>query len=176
MSDSAVQLAKECRRLEENCLYTSTSLFIWLRFVRIMKVIFVISPILLGALASWSLLKETGGIFPAICAFLAGLAPAIFEALKLNIHIGDVRRAAGEFKNLQDRFRQCALVSALGPAREFEADFKEARKRLENIRAESITVPEWCFRFAQEKVKRGDYSFDVDEAAIRQSSAANPNP
>jgi hypothetical protein len=101
-------------------------------------------------------------LFTAICAFLAGLLPAIYAALKLDDHLDESKHLAGEFKNLQDRFRQAALVSSRKPFAEFEADVKPLIDRLEQARATSLTAPEWCFKRAQKKIKKGDYDFDLD--------------
>jgi hypothetical protein len=101
-------------------------------------------------------------LFTAICAFLAGLLPAIYTALKLDDHLDESKHLAGEFKNLQDRFRQAALVSSRKPFAEFEADVKPLIDRLEQARATSLTAPEWCFKRAQKKIKKGDYDFDLD--------------
>jgi hypothetical protein len=48
----------ECRRQEEACLYTSTTLYIWLRRVRLQKQIFVAAPIIIGGIAGIAILKE----------------------------------------------------------------------------------------------------------------------
>jgi hypothetical protein len=34
--------------------------------------------------------------------------------------------------------------------------------RMERARSHSYTAPEWCFKAAQKKIKRGDMTFDVD--------------
>src|SRR5437660_3798890 len=81
MASQNAELALECKRLSESCLYTSTALFIWLRFVRITKAVFVIVPLALGSIAGWQLLKESGAptarVFTSVCAFLAGLLPTV---------------------------------------------------------------------------------------------------
>jgi len=71
---------------------------------------------------------------------------------------------ASEFKNLQDRFRQAALVSSKKAFADFESEFRELFERLEKARSYSLTPPEWAFWLAQRKVKSGDYDFDVDLA------------
>ena len=81
--------------------------------------------------------------------------------------IGQCARLAGEFKNLQDRFRQAALVSSRKPIDVFENEFQSLMQRLEE---ESITPPNWCFKRAQTKVKAKDYDFDVDVRETVQSS------
>src|SRR5947209_10480170 len=115
MASKSMELAMECKRLSESCLYTSTSLFIWLRFTRYVKLAFIVAPLVLGSLASWKLLTgynlEGVKVFTALCAFLAGLLPSIYSALKFDDHLDQSKHLAGEFKNLQDRFRQAALVS-----------------------------------------------------------------
>jgi hypothetical protein len=44
--------------------------------------------------------------------------------------------------------------------------------RLEKARSVSYTAPEWCFRRAQKKIAKGDYTFNVDATSI---DAANMN-
>jgi hypothetical protein len=166
MASKSTELALECKRLAESCLYTSTSFFIWLRFTRWVKIFFIAAPLVLGSLASWKLLVGYDlaevKVFTAICSFLAGLLPSMYAALKFDDHIEEAKHLAGEFKNLQDRFRQAAMVSSRKPFADFEADFKLLMDRLEQARSASLTPPEWCFKLAQWKIKTGDYDFDID--------------
>ncbi len=158
------ELVTECKRLSESCLYTSASFFIWLRFLRTIKIILIITPLVLGSLASFQILKDAGyATLAAIFAFLAGLIPTIYEALKIDKHINECKELAGEFKNLQDLFRKASLVSAHKSFPEFESDVNKLTERLEKARSNSVTPPEFIFRLAQKKVKSGDYDFDSDE-------------
>lgn len=172
MNEKAADLVKECERQSENCLYTSTSLFIWLRILRYLKVFFVLAPLVLGSLASWKLLTgstlESVKGLTSICSFLAGLLPSMYAALKLDDSLARVGLCAAEFKNLQDRFRQVALIGSKKSVAEFEADFKSIMDRMEAARKPSVTAPECIFKWAQRKVKSGDYSFDTD---MRSGSA-----
>src|SRR5882724_5785805 len=135
MASKSTELALECKRLSESCLYTSTSFFIWLRFMRWVKILFIAAPLVLGSLASWKLLAgydlQEVKALTAICSFLAGLLPSVYAALKFDDHLEEAKHLAGEFKNLQDRFRQAALVSSRKPFSEFEADFNSLIERLE---------------------------------------------
>jgi hypothetical protein len=166
MASKQRELALECKRQYENCLYTSTSLFIWLRWLRALEIVFLVVPLLMGFLAGWELLTSSSvkwvKVLASICAFLAGLLPVVYSALKFDDRLERCRALAGEFKNLQDRFRQAGLVSAHKSFEEFEADFQPIMVRLEAARSHSYTAPEWCFKRAQKKVKSGDYTFDVD--------------
>jgi hypothetical protein len=109
-------------------------------------------------------------VFTAICAFIAGLMPAIYSALKLDDHLEQCKTLAGEFKNLQDRFRQAALVSSKKSFTEFEADVKPLIDRMDEARGVSLTPPDWFFRRAQKKVKSGDYDFDIDAKEIDRTA------
>lgn len=166
MATRQAELVQECKRLSESCLYTSTTFFVWLKFLHAVKGTLTVLGVVLGGFAGWNVLTGAGDatarIIVAVSALGAGLIPTIISALKLSEHIEDCRRLAGEFKNLQDRFRQAALVWARKEFAEFEKEFISSRDRLETARAESITPPEWCFKRAQSKVKAQDYTFDVD--------------
>jgi hypothetical protein len=159
---SADALRSQCSQQHERCLYTSVSLFIWLRCLRKARVALIIVPIILGSLAGWDLLQGHDGAFKivtAVFAFLAGLVPAVYSALKLDDHLPTAARLAGEYKNLEILFADLAQV---GPTKalEFEAEYKQARSRLEKANAEAYTAPEWCFRAAKKKIEAGHYSFE----------------
>lgn len=160
------ELALECKRQSESCLYSSTALFIWLRVLRIIRVVYLVATFVLGALAGWQLLKNSPNehfrIMAGLFAVLAGLLPTIYSALKFDEHLVRCADLAAEFKNLQDRFRQAALITSRRPLQNFECEVAELMRRLERAREPSVTSPEWCFRKAQAKIRGGDYTFEVD--------------
>lgn len=162
-------LVEECLDLSSSCLYSAVNFYIWLKFLRAWRNVFIIVPLVLGSLATWTLLARATAlwiqVFVAVCAFIGGLLPTVYRALKLDDNIDLCAKQAAEFKNLQDRFRQCATVSGLKPYEEFERDFAPLMKRLEKAREPSYTPPEWCFKRAQRKIKSGDYTPDQRPAA-----------
>lgn len=168
------ELIVECRRQEESCLYSSTIFYIWLRRSRFWHRAFIIAPIVLGALATWSVLDQPDVLWvkwlTATFALLAGLLPAIYQALKLDVHIDEVAKQAAEFKNLQDRFRQAAHVTSLVTFENFKAEFDGLMQRLEAVRSGSLTPPERYLLAARMKIEAGDYSFDVDTTNNGQTS------
>lgn len=176
MSQKTDHLVQECKRQSESCLYTSTAFFIWLRKLRWWRGFFVVAPLVFGGFATGRLLfwadSDNAKIISAVAAFAAGLFPSMYAALKLDDKLRECTNAASEFKNLQDRFRQTALLATSKPFPEFEKQFDELMSRLESARKPSITPPERIFRAAQKKVKSGDYTFDVDiaEQAYQQLS------
>jgi hypothetical protein len=171
-------LIDECRREVENCLYTSTSFFIWLRWRRCVKTIFIVAPLILGSFATWELVTQSSHpvvrVIASVAAFVAGLMPSIYAALKYDDDLEKLRLTAAEFKNLQDRFRQVAVFSSKKSFKEFEMDFQAAMERMEKVRCESLTPPEWCFKKAQKKVQSGDYHFDVDIEAENNTAHELP--
>jgi hypothetical protein len=163
----ATELIKECRRQEESCLYTSTTLYHWLRSIRLWRSTFIAAPIILGSVGSWALLKGVQAPlvvwFTAACSLLAGMFPAIFKALELDGRVADVSQQAALFKNLQDRFRQAANFGVSKSIVDVQTEFEALMKQLEAARTASITPPERFFRSAQRKIKTGHYDFSVDE-------------
>jgi hypothetical protein len=156
-------LKSRCAQHVERCVYTSTSLLIWLRVLRKLRIVFVVVPIIFGSLAGWDLLQGQDSTFKtvtAVFAFLAGLLPAVYAALKLDDHLPTAARLAGEYKNLEILFGDLGQVGPTKTFEAFEAEYKEARDRLEKANAESYTAPEWCFRKAQKKIAAGHYSFE----------------
>ena len=115
IDDRRRAIIAEFKRQEESCLYTSTTLYIWLRRVRMQKQIFVAAPILIGGIAGLSILKDwEWDVIAAVMAFIASLFPALADALKFETSVDEISRLASEFKALQDRFRRAATITALG--------------------------------------------------------------
>lgn len=180
MASKTVELARECHRQYDNCLFTATSLHIWLRWLRAWKIFFTLAPIVFGAVGSWKILSSstdpTMRAVGALGSFLGGLLSTIYGALKLDTHISEARTAAGELTNLRDAFRQAALISSKGSFEEFEAEFGKLRTRLEKVRALGITPPEPCFWLAQRKIRAGHYSFDIDDPQRLTEGETKPKP
>jgi hypothetical protein len=165
MTDERMQnTIDECRRQEESCLYTSASLFEWLKHLRVWRAFFVITPIILGGLATWPLLahRDEYKWLSGICALLAGFSPAIYKALELDVSLKVIAQHAHEFKILQDRFRQAWRISAFGPFVDFEKEFDGLMARMDAARSASLTPPERFFKKAQAKIAAGHYDFAVD--------------
>lgn len=170
MDKRAEEIIAECKRQEESCRYTSTALYSWLKEVRVYRVAFITLPIVFGSLASAKILLKDPNYdwFTAIAALLAGLFPAIFKALDLDVSIRAMSDAAHRFENLRDRFRQASLISASKHADELEKEFALLMERMDEARNSSLAVPERHFKKAQKKIGGGHYAFDAD-ASKKQS-------
>ncbi len=165
MTDARTEaLIAECRRQEESCLYMSTTIFEWLKSLRFWRVMFVVVPIVLGALATWPLLAKQSDMewLTAVCALLAGLIPAVYKALDLDVNLAVLAKQAHEFKTLQDRFRQAWRITAASGFDGLKARFDALMERMDAARATSLTAPERFFRKAQKKIAKGHYTFGID--------------
>ena len=155
-------LTAECEREEESCLYTSTSFYIWLRALKVIRAtLWVLGA--LGSIVSASSILRGQKSYPIILAgfAIAGvLLPGLIKAVHLDTTIRDYAAAAATFKNLQGEFRRLAKVWSAKPFPEFEAEARRAIKAMNDARKPSLTPPEWCFRLSQRKIKRGDYEKD----------------
>lgn len=167
MATKTEELAQECKRQYESCLYTSTTLRIWLRWLMWIRRLFAAGSAIAGSVAGWKLLTGTDlpsiKLITVISAFLAGLLPVVYAALKFDDELGQVKHLAGEFTNLRDRFRQAAHIASQNSYPEFEAEVKPLLERMERARVAGATPPELCFRLARRKIKAGHYDFDVDD-------------
>ncbi len=164
MDERTQNLIAECKRQEESCLYTSTALFEWLKCLRWWKRVFVIAPIILGALATWPIFSQRPDLewFTGACALLASLAPAVYKALDLDVSLDMLTRHAHLFKILQDRFRQAWRVRALGSLDDFNKEFDRLMDQMDTARSSSLAVPERFFKKGQAKIQSGHYDFSVD--------------
>ena len=162
LNTARTALIAECEREEENCLYTSTTFFIWLRALKITRA----SLWFMGAAGSVLSAKSILGgdqKYPVVMAGLAlagVLLPGLIKAVRLDSAIKNYAGAAAQFKNLQGEFRRTAKVWSNKSFPEFEAEARKSIKAMNEARKPSLTPPEWCFRRAQKKVKRGNYAKD----------------
>lgn len=164
MDQRAQEIINECKRQQESCNYTSTALYSWLKEVRVYRVLFITLPILCGSIASAKILLKEPAFdwFTAIAALLAGLFPAIFKALDLDVSIKAMSDSAHRFEVLRDRFRQTSLIGATKSNGELEEEFKQLMERMDDARSASLAIPERHFKSAQGKIDGGHYGFAVD--------------
>lgn len=160
-------LVEECRREEESCLYTSTSFYIWLRALRTTRAVLWVLGAFSSIVSANSILRGQQGfeILMAGLACAGVLMPGLIKATQLDSTIGDYATAAAAFKNLQGEFRRLAGVWSNKQFPEFEAEARRAIKAMNDARKPSLTPPEWCFRCAQRKIKRGDYTKDENKSS-----------
>lgn len=138
-------------------------LFIWLRQVRLQRQFFIAVPVILGAFASFTVLKESVPTWViAVLTLLATLLPALADALKIQTSVDDISRLAAEFKALQDRFRRVAKINALGNVEQAEGALAELMDRMDIARSSSITPPQRYFEKARKQIEGGHYKFAVD--------------
>ena len=165
MDNHIEYLIDECKRQEESCLYTSTALFEWLKSMRIWRVVFVIAPIILGGISTWSLLTHRIGYewITGTCALLAGIIPAIYKALDFDVSLDVISQHAYQYKSLQDRFRQTWRITALEDSFKLRPELDILMSKMDEVRSASLTPPERFFRSARKKIKDGHYRFTVDE-------------
>lgn len=168
IEDRRKAVIAECRRLEESCLWTSTTLYIWLRWVRHQRQFFVAAPIIIGGVAGLSVLKAWAPDWAiALLAFVASLFPALANALKFETRVEEIAKHAADFKSLQDRFRQVATIVAPADLKDAETRLEDLADRLDSARGKSITPPEWAFKKARKKIEAGHYSFTADEETAK---------
>jgi hypothetical protein len=168
ISPPSSDFVEECRREEQNCLHGAASLHIWARFLRVVRIVFIVFPLVLGAIAGWSVLEQAGNVLvQAVVSFVAlveGVIPALFASLKIDGRVDESVRLEAEYTNLGDRFRQAALNASHKSSSECEMEFRPLMKRLEVARRKSA-VPDWCVKKAEAKLKHVHHNGAVSEAA-----------
>ena len=166
-SNIVEELINECKRQEESCLFTSTIFYLWLRNSRIIRICFIVVPIILASVGTWSFLNRFDNLWiltgTALSTLLAGVTPAIFNALNLDSHVELIAKQAAIFKCLQDRFRQCWKISSQEPLAEFKTKFEMLMNQMDAAREQSITPPERYFKKARMKIESGHYAFQADK-------------
>jgi hypothetical protein len=165
-----LEIVKECKRQWESCLYTSTTLYEWLRCIRFHRKVYIAAPIILGGFASVAVIRESLPVAViALIAFAAGLFPTLFEALGVQTEVDEVSRLAAEYKSLQDRFRRNAAITALTDIDKAEATLSDLMDRMDIARSSSLIPPERFFLKARERIKAGHYDFEVDGPTLGEA-------
>jgi len=161
------EIIKECKRQQQSCNYTATALYCWYKEVRVWRVLFIVAPIVAGSVAGAKILLKNPDydMVVAVAALLAGLFPAIFKALDLDVSLKSILDSAKLFEVLRDRFGQTAMIGAHGKREDLEDEFEALMDRMDDARKSSPAIPERHFKKAQEKIKRGDYTYDEDSGA-----------
>lgn len=101
----------------------------------------------------------------AVLSLTAGLFPAIFKALDLDVSLATIADSANRFKTLQDGFRQASRIGATGAREDFEERFAALMQRMDDARSANPIIPDRHFTTAQKKIKGGDYDFDSVQKA-----------
>jgi hypothetical protein len=183
MANATVELAKEAMRRSESCLYTSSALFIYQRRLDHYRSAFTVIPIIVGSVATAKFFVPSPGyewVTPAL-AFVGGLLPLVARAMKIEDRYNTSKSLGGAYKNLQDRFRHAAIVTAKEGFPILKKEMTSLMKKHDALRAKGFITPEWCFTEGQAKVQKGDYDFDVDVALqddpslIRKKKAPGDN-
>ena len=162
LNEACAALVRECEREEENCLYTSTSFFIWVRCLRYLRGVLWIGAVAGSAVAASHILRGDPSyrILMAAAALAAVILPGIGRAVRIDAAIRDYAAAAAAFKNLQSEFRRAVQVWSLKPYPEFESEARKLFRLMNEARKPSLTPPEFCFRLARRKIGRGHYEHD----------------
>ena len=162
LSEASAALVRECKREEENCLYTSTSFLIWARCLRYVRAALWIGAVATSAFAASHILRGDPSyrILMAAAALGAVVLPGIGRAVRIDSAIRDYAAAAAVFKNLQSEFRRAAQVWSLKSYPEFESEARKLFRLMNEARKPSLTPPEFCFRLARWKIRQGHYEHD----------------
>ena len=157
-------LILECTELSRNTLYTSTSFYIWLRWLKTFRAsLWVLAVICASAAASTAISEKEGlEVVVAVLALLGVILPGAIKALKLDDTILEYETTAAKFKKAESDLRRAAKVWSHKEYDDFESEARLAFADLDKARERSLTPPEWCFRSAQKKVQSGDYDSDEE--------------
>ncbi len=156
-------LRTECLEQARNTLYTSTSFYIWLRWLRFWRALIWFAAVVCSTVAASSIVSDFGWPASVVAGLtLAGvLLPAVVKALKLDETIELYSEQAAKFKNVESRLGRAGRIWSEGSPELFEKEARSAFEDLDKARLVSLTPPEWCFKRAQKKVQSGDYDPDA---------------
>jgi len=153
-------LIKACKDQAENCAYSATTFMIYLRWLRFWDVVGSVVTVVLGAIATWKIVAQSSPVIAATCAFLTTVIPLTMRAMRIAESVREYSLAAGKYTNLRDQFAMAADIESQKPFQDFETATKPYFERLERLREQPLTPPEWAFTKARAKHKAGHYDHD----------------
>lgn len=159
------KLKRECLEQSRNTLYTSTTFFIWLKYLRVIRGAIWFLAAVCGTAAASTVIADFAvpKLLTAGMTLAGVLLPAVIKALNLDETIDAYAEQAAHFKNVEGRLGRAGRVWSEKSEEEFEKEAREAFADLDKARLASLTPPDWCFRAAQKKVQNGNY--DPDEVS-----------
>lgn len=167
-------LVRECKRQEESCQYTAAALYSWLGAAKWKNRGLNALPIIFGTLASFAALKQSMPYLASFLAMVAGLLPAIYEKLSLQALTDEILTQAGQYKNLENRYRQAAEIVSSEGLEALKAEVASLTRQIEDLRARPIPIPERHFLAGREKIQAGHYRPDkstlADAARVAKAS------
>ncbi|WP_139209928.1 SLATT domain-containing protein [Palleronia pelagia] len=164
------ELVKECKRQEESCAYTAAGLYEWQKRASKWRTGFIITPIILSGAASIIAIGDPNDFLKLISTalvILSGFFPAIYVSLGMDMRVREITTSAVEFTNLRDRFRQLANLGKDSEVETVTATFEQLMDRMDSARTNSPPLPTKFFSIAQRDIRKGNYSFRVDEVNKR---------
>lgn len=162
MTTQTDAIIQACMVQAESCQYTAAGFYAWLNDAKWINRFWNAIPIILGATASFSFLQAEYPQVVAFLAFAAGLMPAVYEKLELKAHTEEILSQAGQYKNLENRFRHAASITALsGDTEALKVEFDALMRQMEDLRARPLVMPEKYFLIARDKIKAGHFKTDV---------------
>lgn len=166
MSDQQKAIVQECKIQAESCQYTAASLYKWLAQAKRKNKLWNAVPIIFGALASFSFLQDFSPFLSSFLALVAGFLPSVYEKLELQEHTDEILSQAGQYKNLENRFKQAANIIALDPNPDaLKTEFTALMRQIEDVRARPLVIPDKHFQAGRKEVKDGRYQPDPETLA-----------
>lgn len=142
-----------------NALWNYVTLIVWLRWLRRMRVVGSILPIVFGGLGSWHILSTNSGpsLVAAVFSLLAGLLPLLYYAAGVDEQIASAERIAGGYRRIEAKLR--ALVFGYGMLSSAERRQTYDMTFAEYLELKSIahTAPRLAFAEAERLIANKDY-------------------
>jgi len=170
MDDNKKKLIDECRRVEENSLYTAASHFKAASLAKFGQYFLGAIPIILGGIGGWQYLSDPKLAAPenvfwaGLLTILAGISGSLLSFLNLSkVHI-EHGKAGNEFKICENDARRAHKIYS------GDEEYETFKQRVERIAGkydeliESHTLPsDFCYWLAKRAIKRGEYKTRADE-------------
>lgn len=169
-------LILECKRQEESCQYTAAAFYHWLGSAIWQNRLWSAVPIVCGAFASFAFFQQSYPILAALLALLAGVLPAIFDKLKFEAQTSEIASQAGQYKNLENRFRQAAEIVALDGPDALKLELATLMRQIEELRARPLVIPTRHFEASRKQIKAGHYRPDRQTIASAKATVKSIAP
>lgn len=170
MEDNS-KLVDECKRLQENAMYTSTAHFVGASMAHLLYLATGSMPIIFGAIGGSKILQMSAAssddakFWALTCTLIAGISGTLLRFWRLAESRDEHKSAAQKFKSIEIRARQAHQIHS---SDEDYATFKGRvigiSEEYNTLGEEVLATGELAFWIARWKIGKRVFRTEVDEA------------
>lgn len=170
-------IAREARRIEEDCLYSAKAHFIAARtWTNVHLIIGIPSAVLAGG-AGVSGFNNQGQL-AGVLGILAAALASVWTFLNPNESASTHQVAGARYNELRNRARLFREISVLADTadEELQTELKSLARRRDKLNESGPQIPAYAYRRAKRSISKGEADYAADQIPPTSSSNSASDP